>query len=187
MNETGSWGHHTLMQQDQTSQTMSNAYNYHHLKIVNKMISVSYNWNNASRLALQILFTITINFSWQLMLKLCKLLHCRTVPTKCLSFNSWTILDVHSPGGKISVLSLKSFKTQRAAHCLTLSFVSGETNSLGTSLPTASTISSLPIFAIHCSARQTLMGLRLDKSFLMLWIISLISSLFALTRTEIKR
>ena len=107
--------------------------------------------------------------------------------TKCLSFNSWTILDVHSPGGKISVLSLKSFKTQSAAHCLTLSFVSGDTNSLGTSLPTASTISSLPIFAIHCSARQTLMGLRLDKSFLMLWIISLISSLFALTRTEIKR
>ena len=43
------------------------------------------------------------------------------------------------------------------------------------------------MFAMHCRARQTLMGLRLDKSFLMLWIISLMSSLFALTRTEIKR
>ena len=93
---------------------------------------------------------------------------CHKRLTKCLSFKSCTILDVHSPGGKMSVLSLKSFNTQRAAHCLTLSFVSGETNSFGTSFPTASTISSLPIFAMHWSAKQTLMGLRLDKSFLIL-------------------
>ena len=109
------------------------------------------------------------------------------VHTKCLSFKSCTILDVHSPGGKMSAFNLNSFRTHNAVHCLTLSVVSGDTNNLGTSWPTASTISWLPMFAMHCRARQTLMGLRLDRSFLMLWMISLISSLLALTSTEMNR
>ena len=85
------------------------------------------------------------------------------------------------------MFSLNNLRTHKAADCLTASEVSGDTKSLGTSEPTASTISWLPMLAMHCSARQTLTGLRLERSFLMLWTISLISSLLALTSTDMNR
>lgn len=62
-----------------------------------------------------------------------------------------------------------------------------DTSNLGISCENASAISRLPIFAIHCNAKLTWTGFLDCKSFLMLWIINLIKSLFVFTRTEMKR
>lgn len=66
-------------------------------------------------------------------------------------------------------------------------FAYPDTRSFGISLPKASAMSLLPIFAIHCKARLTWIGLRELRSFFILCMINLIKSLFVLTRTDMKR
>ncbi len=44
-----------------------------------------------------------------------------------------------------------------------------------------------PMLAMHCRARDTCTGLREPRSFLMLWLMRLMRSLFWLIRTEMKR
>ncbi len=62
-----------------------------------------------------------------------------------------------------------------------------DTRSFGMSWQKASAMSLEPMLAMHCRARQMWIGLRLDRSFLMDWMTSFISSLLALTSTEMNR
>ena len=114
----------------------------------------------------------------------CQILKFIKLLTKCLSLSNWTILDVQSLWWRTSFLIRYRWRRHRAAHCLTLSVVSPDINNLGISPLKASTISVLPMLAMHCSARLTCTGLRLDRSF---WMIKRMRSLLALINTEMNR
>ena len=62
-----------------------------------------------------------------------------------------------------------------------------DTSSFGISPAKASAISLDPMFAMHWSAKLTWTGFREERSFLMLWLIRLIKSLFWLIRTEMNK
>lgn len=115
-----------------------------------------------------------------------KLVAAVTTPM-CWSFNKWMIRLVHSPPGIISGHVRNRRNRHNAADCLTTSIVSPDTNNFGISFEKDSAMSRLPILAMHCKAKLTCIGLREFRSFLMLWMISLIRSLFVLTNTEINR
>lgn len=115
-----------------------------------------------------------------------KLVAAVTTPM-CWSFSKWMMRLVHSPPGIISGHVRNKRNKHKAADCLTTSMVSPETSSFGMSFENASAMSRLPMFAMHCNAKFTWIGLREFKSFLMLWMINLIRSLFVFTSTEMNK
>lgn len=115
-----------------------------------------------------------------------KLVAAVTTPI-CWSFSKWMMRLVHSPPGMISGQVRNRRNKHRAADCLTTSIVSPDTNNFGMSFENDSAISRLPMLAMHCNARFTWIGFREFRSFLMLWMISLIRSLFVFTSTEMNK
>ena len=80
-----------------------------------------------------------------------------------------------------------SLKMKEEEICVPLKLSYPETRSLGMSGAKTSAMSLDPMLAMHCRARLTCTGFLEVRSFLMLWLIRLIRSLFWLISTEINR